>query len=274
MSTRKTYHQFTPDPILQQDVRCLWILDETEQEYNRDPIVPDSFVEMIFNYGAPMLLEQGDGSRLELPRVYINGLQKKPLRFLSQGDAQFIAVRFYAWTVQPLFERQPNGIIGLDGRWNDLADSLGAAVRRSGHAEAVASLQQVMVDAYKRVHPDLLPVRTAGNLLYDTRGLLDMEALADRSYLSLRQLERRFKELIGMTPKSFARLIRYEAVRNRLYLHPSTPLVDLVYEFGYTDQAHLTHDFKSFTSVTPGEFAAYVRLHFDPNANGGFLQDA
>lgn len=255
-----THREFAPDPILRQDIRCLWTLDETQTEFNRDPVIPDSYVELVFNYGAPMRLVNEDGTSVELPRVYLNGLQKGPLRFQAEGQAQFVAVRFYAWSIQPLLDSLPNSVMPLGGRWNDLADALVAAIRRSGEAEAIAELQQVMVDAYQRVHPEALPVvRTAGELLYASSGLIRMEAVADRAYLSLRQLERRFKELTGVTPKSFARLIRYEAVRNRLYVDPTQSLLDLVYEYGYTDQAHLTHDFKSYTSLTPSAFAAYVQ---------------
>lgn len=265
---------FAPDTMLRQDIRSLWILDESQAEFNRDPVTPDSYVELIFNYGAPMLLVNEDGTSIELPRVVLNRLQKGPLRFQVLGQAQFIAVRFYAWSIQPLFDTTPYSVVPLGGRWNDLADSLAATVRTRGESEAVAELQQIMVDAYRRVHPNALAVgRTAGNLLYASSGLIRMEEVADRSYLSLRQLERRFKELTGITPKSFARLVRYEAVRNRLYTDPTQPLLDLVYEYGYTDQAHLTHDFKTYTSLTPSAFAAYVQANIAPSEKVGFLQD-
>ena len=66
--------------------------------------------------------------------------------------------------------------------------------------------------------------------------------------------ERRFKYLTGVTPKTMARLIRFETICYTLYSNPMRRATDLAHEFGYTDQAHFIHDFKAFAVLTPGEF--------------------
>ena len=71
----------------------------------------------------------------------------------------------------------------------------------------------------------------------------------------MRQLQRQFDGATGVSPKTLARTIRFEAIRNRLIFEPDANLTDLAYEFGYTDQAHFIKDFKAFTNKTPGEFA-------------------
>ncbi len=57
---------------------------------------------------------------------------------------------------------------------------------------------------------------------------------------------------------TLARLIRFETIRNRLTMDPLASLSDLAYDLGYTDQAHLIHDFGAFADRTPGEFATSV----------------
>src|SRR5262249_28920477 len=85
--------------------------------------------------------------------------------------------------------------------------------------------------------------------------------LADYCNTSVRQLQRQFDDATGVSPKSLARTIRFEAIRNRLMFEPDANLTDLAYEFGYTDQAHFINDFKAFTNKTPGEFAAEMRKY-------------
>jgi transcriptional regulator GlxA family with amidase domain len=80
---------------------------------------------------------------------------------------------------------------------------------------------------------------------------MKIEELVMRSYLSPRQFERRFKHLIGVTPKAFARLVRFEAVRDTLYQNPTQSMTDVAHQFGYTDQSHFIHDFKAFARCTP-----------------------
>jgi AraC-like DNA-binding protein len=118
-------------------------------------------------------------------------------------------------------------------------------------------------------------VRAAAQLLYHTKGQFRVAELANRCHTSARQLERKFDEATGVSPKTLARAIRFEAIRSRLMFQPDANLTDLAYEFGYTDQAHFIHDFKAFTDKTPSAFAAeMLKLQeiFHHHENVVFLQ--
>ncbi|MEO8396457.1 MAG: helix-turn-helix domain-containing protein [Chloroflexota bacterium] len=272
-----THREFAPDPILRRDIRSFWMIEETPEEFNRDPVVPDSYTELVISVGAPIILAEMNGVRTELPRIFFTQIQKDPINLKAQGDAQFLAVSFYPWTAHALFDlpdpENQDMIIMLDGQWQRLAQSIAEAVQHSGYEEGLARLQQFMIDAYCRTLPDITPVRSAGEQLYASKGQFDMDQLAQDSCLSLRQLERRFKQLTGVTPKSLARLIRFEATRNRLFYDPTMSILDLVHEFGYTDQAHLTHEFKAFMRKTPGQFVRHM-LNYPRTIEVGFLQYA
>ena len=90
-----------------------------------------------------------------------------------------------------------------------------------------------------------------------------MDLLAAHCCLSLRQFERRFKQLMGVSPKVFARLLRFEALRDALIeawrQEAVLCLADLAYHSGYQDQAHLIHEFKTWTGYTPGAFLALAK---------------
>jgi AraC-like DNA-binding protein len=67
-------------------------------------------------------------------------------------------------------------------------------------------------------------------LLYHTKGQFRVAELADRCHVSARQLERQFNEATGVSPKTLARSIRFDAIRNRLMFHPTAYLTELAYE--------------------------------------------
>lgn len=74
-----------------------------------------------------------------------------------------------------------------------------------------------------------------------------------------RELERLFRENIGISPKQLASLIRYQYVWRDMVSNLRFNIQDSVYRYGYTDQAHLLHDFKRYHGVTSAkarEFAA------------------
>src|SRR5262245_21703697 len=83
--------------------------------------------------------------------------------------------------------------------------------------------------------------------------------LADYCQVSVRQLERGFRRVIGTSPKVFARTVRFEQAQRRLMFDPDADLTELAYECGYFDQAHFIKDFKAFTGKTRSEHAVQMR---------------
>jgi transcriptional regulator GlxA family with amidase domain len=86
-------------------------------------------------------------------------------------------------------------------------------------------------------------------------GTLPVSQVAAAAHATVRTLERKFKESSGHTVKDVSGLIRFEQVRNHLWQHPDTNLAGLAHELGYTDQAHLSKEFKRYSGTTPAAFA-------------------
>lgn len=86
----------------------------------------------------------------------------------------------------------------------------------------------------------------------DAYGANSVKALADNSFLSVRQFERRFKELSGFNPKLFLRITRFNSVLNKPFQRKS--LTEIGMECGYYDQAHFIHDFQTFSGCKPKEY--------------------
>jgi len=75
--------------------------------------------------------------------------------------------------------------------------------------------------------------------------------LADNAGLSIRQLERIFLQQLGVRPKLFARIARFEAALDSKARSAQKSWTDVAHEFGYHDQMHMVHDFEEFTGGTP-----------------------
>jgi AraC-like DNA-binding protein len=80
-------------------------------------------------------------------------------------------------------------------------------------------------------------------------------ALVEELGWSRKRLAARFREEVGVSPKSLARILRFERAA-ALLARPDPPgFAALAYECGFRDQSHLTNEFRRITGVTP---AAYV----------------
>lgn len=94
-------------------------------------------------------------------------------------------------------------------------------------------------------------------------GDVGIGTLADISCLSTKQFERRFLDQIGLTPKQYLRVVRFQATIHRKSLEPNLPISHLAHDAGYYDQAHLSNEFKALSGLTPSQFFADCDLISD-----------
>ncbi len=85
-------------------------------------------------------------------------------------------------------------------------------------------------------------------------GVIKIKDLEDKFHLSGRWLEKQFAEQVGMSPKDFARVTRFNALITEVKMTPSVSWSDLTDNYGYYDQSHLIRDFHDFTKQSPTEF--------------------
>jgi AraC-like DNA-binding protein len=83
--------------------------------------------------------------------------------------------------------------------------------------------------------------------------LMSIPSFVSECNLSRRQLERKFKEFSGFTPKDFFRLVRFKNVLKESE-HRNKSLVQIAIDSGYYDQSHFTHEFKKYSGYSPREF--------------------
>ena len=94
-------------------------------------------------------------------------------------------------------------------------------------------------------------ISVIANDILRRHGQVRISDLAHRSGLGLRQFERRFAEQIGVRPKLYARIARFEAALDGRARSRTSSWTEVAHAFGYHDQMHLIHDFERFSGETP-----------------------
>ncbi len=82
----------------------------------------------------------------------------------------------------------------------------------------------------------------------------DMRSLVLRSGFSHRRFVELFGQAVGLTPKRFARVLRFQNVLKRFSRDPSATWANLAFEAGYSDQPHFNREFREFAGLTPEEY--------------------
>jgi AraC-like DNA-binding protein len=102
------------------------------------------------------------------------------------------------------------------------------------------------------------PVAIAANRLFASNGIHRVAAMATASELSPRQFERRFLAQVGVPPKLYARIIRFNAALDHKLRYPSRAWSCIANDQNYYDQMHLVHDCRAFTGESPSRFLAQL----------------
>jgi len=128
-------------------------------------------------------------------------------------------------------------------------------VNISGHHARIVTLYKWLNSAID--FSDIIP----SSLVQALNGIQKTQALSpvsDDIFLSQRQLERQFQKWLGMTPKHYQRVLRVKRTLSFLKQHPYSDLVRLALDNNFSDQAHMTREFKQIAKITPGQYSKRV----------------
>ena len=256
------YHEYCPHELLQDAIKCFWILETSYPSEHKHDITPDGCVELIFNFGSPYLLLTTTPPT-PLPTAVIVGFQDKTMPILFHGTVKIVAARLFAWGALALLQDNvsslTNTVTTLSTDWDSLVERLKHQAIQGCYEKAATILEEFLIQQALMRTFDLKLIQTAAKLLHYTKGEYRIGELADYCHVSTRQLERRFRQVIGTSPKVFARTLRFQEAQRRLMFEPDADLTSLTYECGYFDQAHFIKDFKAFAGKTPTEYAQHMR---------------
>lgn len=125
-----------------------------------------------------------------------------------------------------------------------------AVLRASCFSERVAAVERWVESRLETRRPDGPIGRAARRMLAD-RGLARVDALAALSGLSARQFQRRFAEEVGMTPKLYARTIRFDRALLARRTGERRTWTEIAHDLGYFDQAHFIRECHTFAGLPP-----------------------
>jgi AraC-like DNA-binding protein len=188
------------------------------------------------------------------------GLLNQPVTFYTKNRLEIIGIRCFPWTVFDLLAL-PSGKDGVRTFEHPIArlqPKLSDLIHAGKPEEAIADVKEYFLNAQSQISIDSMLFK-AGVAMRKAKGKLPVSEVAAAAHATVRTLERNFKQSSGHTVKDVSGLMRFEQVRNHLWCHPESNIAGLAHELGYTDQSHLSREFKRYSGTTPAAFARKVK---------------
>jgi len=245
-----TYSQVAPGPVVGRFVECLWTMEESSGAVQR--IVPDGYPVLVLNLLSPFESFH-DGRWTTQPVCFFAGQTTGPLLIRSRGSARILGVGFLPDGATGLLgvpiDELTDRIVPLDELSPLLWHELQRVCEPAPLIRQLARLQQVLYRFAVKEHSDDRLISHAVGQIIGTAGRLDVGTLAGHLGISSRQFERRFRNRVGLAPKLFSRIQRFQSVFHALERRQNW--ADAAIDCGYYDQAHLIRDFRHFAGEAP-----------------------
>ena len=168
-----------------------------------------------------------------------------------------VGARFRPWAAPELLRMPARELLDQHVPLDAIRPALAARLdaRLAGARDPLAALDRELLRSVDGLgEPDPV-VRAATALL--AAGTTSVADVADRVYVSERQLERRFAERVGYGPKTFQRVARFQRAVGQLGRH-GAELARAAASAGYADQAHLTRESRRLAGLSPRELVSWI----------------
>lgn len=248
---REGYRETAPSAALAPYIRCFW---SEKCAAGSLLVIPDTCMDIIFKVNGKTV--RGFFCALDESSYYSKNI-------LGGDDSELFGIRFYAWTAR-LFSRRDfshsgGGSFEL-GEFFDGTEKLSRAVQFSGSfEERTAAVEKWLTERLYGLSSDN-NLLNAVDLIIQSDGTTDISELCMHTAVSARTMERLFMRNLGVSPKAFSSLIRYQLLWQEM-LRPGFDVLDAVEKFGYSDQPHLLNDFKRRHLMNPKQAVEYAKRH-------------
>lgn len=254
-----SYSKFSPSPELNPYVEFYYIWESQLHELNHLDVnsSPNYSYVLLFNYGDYYQLFNCNHNGTYLPVTFLSGPSLEKFTLKLNGKIGMLGVVFRGAAFRNLFSiSNPaefiNNRIDLELLLGNEARLILEQIAGSPtDSYKIKVIENYLIYLLKRKKASSNPIDRAVELMLDRRGMMRVDDLAFSLNMCQRNFRRRFLERVGMSPKYFLRLKRFNYINLLLHRYPNLPWHDFVFDGGYYDQSHLIKDFHEFTGQKP-----------------------
>lgn len=248
------FDKYPPSEPLKPYIKYLVVAeDEMEKEYK---VFPSTGLVIGFQYKGKLTSVLGNEEK-KLASAGITGISDRYKIFKNTAGIGTILVYFTETGFTHFASHPANELFNLSlsidnvfekSKVTEVEEKLAAATTDK---QRVSLVERFLLSQLKDLRTDKLIVE-AVRLIYQSKGTIRIHELNEKLLISASPFEKRFRKVVGTSPKKFASIVRFNTVLADL--HHTKSLTEICYENNFFDQAHFIKDFKQFTGDTPEKF--------------------
>lgn len=255
------YREYLPAEALRPYIDCYWyetIGGDRDEICDLQTCIPLGMAEFIIQVNQQGTIGLLENKWQHFPEAYLVGIKKSPVCWKAPGGSAIFGARLKPEGLIRLFKRP---LADFTDGYVEASAFMGSAitpiVSRIQQAPDVAAMLDIMENYFlgllRNMHCENNYFFEALRLIRQSEGNISIEHLSRKLFVCERQLQRVFKENLGLSPKAYHRIIRFSRAYHSIFQHQEINWAAIANGYHYADQAHLIRDFKAFCGKTPVE---------------------
>lgn len=251
---------YQPREELRPYVRYYWVL-ESDEPFSVLTF-PIGCPQMIFHRRTPLFIPE---LSCRQDKFTISGQVNFPAHIASDGDMEMIVAVFYPHTIGMFIDTPPSAFYNQEISGYDIGNKhlnlLADRIFDCADPETAISVIEQWLTA--QIRPSLNIERIGEPIAALLRSpSTSVDNLAGIACLGKKQYGRLFREYVGMNPKEYGRIARFQRALRMMQLG-SRDYAGIAYANGYSDQSHFIRDFRQFSGMTPKQLTEYQTPYSD-----------
>ncbi len=257
------YLERVPAPPLHAFIKSLWFCRSEPREHALERVLPGGAAQLIVNLKEDQTRvyrpELGFGRQTTSGTV-LCGVQSR-YRVIDTAETECVlGVAFQPGGTLPFFRAPADELrdayVPLGLLWGRRAGDLREQLLEAPDPRAkLAAMERALAEACRAQGPHAA-VSFALEAFHNRPNRASMAAVAGRIGLSPKRFIERFKSAVGLPPKQYCRILRFQSALARAAHGDAVDWTRIAMDCGYFDQAHFIHDFRSFAGITPTGYRA------------------
>jgi AraC-like DNA-binding protein len=256
-----------PGPRLSPFVKILWASDQAVSPgsvaADRERVLPTGGMHLVFRLSDhPLRLfnDINDPIGYRVGHMIVGGARASfYVREISQPVSS-VGAQLRPGTAELLFGVPAGELAGrhtpLEDLWGPSAVEARERLIEAGglqpRLDVLEALLAARLPTVRGLHPAVAQALERFTTTADVRQAVKESGYSHRRFIAL------FHRGLGLTPKLYCRVLRFQEALEQVAAHAAASLVEVALDAGYSDQAHFNREFREFAGVSPGEYRELV----------------
>jgi AraC-like DNA-binding protein len=271
MAMGSVSRQYLPPAPLSSFVKCFWYWQGAPQTHAQERLMPNGEPSIVFNLlHEPMRIYDADNlSRYQsYGQAVFSGARTSCFVIDTAQEDRVFGIQFQPGGAFPFFRMPASEFENASADLGDLWPHAARELRERLLATQTIDAMFVLATQYlltRLVRPlELHPaVRFARRQFCTRPHQIRVASVLGQIGLSQRRFIQIFHEQVGLTPKAFCRVQRFQRILATVHGEREVDWPDVALCCGYYDQAHFIHDFREFSGLTPTQYLARATEHLN-----------